>query len=503
MRGRRLITGQIIGLMMLIIGLGAFAHETRAQGTTDSNVMKFWQNNGGREAFGWVTDIPCPLIGENWNGVTCTGTRVTHLDLTCGSVKLQPVFHKFTFALTALKEFSLRSCFSGEIPATEFSGICGDTFGISCGLAGTTGEFIGFFNRATNYTKLRLDTGQTINGTISELFRTSTDVPAQNGLIPTRFTVLKTLYLTDTKMSGSIPEGVMQFTGTTDIRLNYASFSGELPAAGNSSKNIWLNGNQLEGVVPDYIRNATGTVYLRYNKFDVENTPPGNIDTLDPLWRATQTVPPTNVQVVASGNSALLTWTPIAYQQHGGYYEVLSSQTPGGPYISRGSTENSGGKTAANLTVTGLPTGLNYFVVRTFTPAHTGVFPQGCAQEVDCVTENNPNDLTSKNSAEASANILGPTAASVSIGGRVLSSYGRGVSNAVVTLITQTGATRSARTNAFGYYRFDEVEAGQVIVVSVASKRFQFAPQVITVNEELSGLDFIAAPENFPFRSPR
>ena len=151
------------------------------------------------------------------------------------------------------------------------------------------------------------------------------------------------------------------------------------------------------------------TVYLRYNKFDVENTPAGAIDTLDPLWRTTQTVPPTNVQVTQTGaGTATLMWTPIAYTAHGGYYEVLSSQTPGGNYTSRGTTAASGAKTATGLTVSGLPAGTNYFVVRTFTPAHTGVFPQGCTQEVDCVTENNPNDLTSANSAETSANVAPP-----------------------------------------------------------------------------------------------
>lgn len=487
MCGRRLMTKQILGLMMLITGLGAFAHETRAQGTTDLNVMRVWQMNGGREAFGWETQIPCPPDGEgNWNGVTCTGTRVTTLNMTCGSVKLPPVFHKATFALSAMKEFSLRSCFSSEIPATGFSGICNN----NCGAV--SNGFASFSVYGTALTKLRLDTGQTINGSISEMFRTSTDVPAQNGLIPSNFPNLTLLYLTDTKMSGAIPEGVMQFTGTTDIRLNYASFSGTLPANGNASKNIWLNGNQLEGIVPDYIRNATGTVYLRYNKFDVENTPPGNIDLLDPLWRATQTVPPTNVQVVASGNSALLTWTPIAYQQHGGYYEVLSSTTPGGPYTSRGTTAETGGKTAASLMVSNLPTGTHYFVVRTFTPAHTGVFPQGCTQEVDCVTENNPNDLTSKNSAEVSAAILGPTAATVAISGRVMTAAGRGISGATVMLTNQNGEVFHTRTNHFGYYLLSNIEVGQIYVLMASAKQYKFLPQIINVGEELTNLNLVA-----------
>ncbi len=392
-----------------------------------------------------------------------------------------------------MQEFSQRSCYANGIQATDFSEAC--VSGTFCGNGGNPG-FAGFYNMP-QLTLIRLDTAQTINGTLDELFRQSAAPPAQSGLNPTRFSNLTTLYLTDTKMSGTIPDGVMLFSNATDIRLNYSSFSGELPATGNSSKNIWLNGNKLEGVLPDYIRNATGTVYLRYNKFDVAGTPAGAIDTLDPLWRTTQTVPPTNVQVVpAGGGSATLTWTPIDYQQHGGYYEVFSSQTAGGPYTSRGTTGNMGGKTASTLTVTGLPGGTTYFVVRTFTPAHTGIFPMGCTQEVDCVTENNPNDLTSANSPEVNAEILGPSAASVSIGGRVLTNTGRGLANAAVIMTDQNGSAEIRRTNPFGYYRFAEVGVGQTVVISVISKRFQFAPQVIFITEAMSGLDFTAA-DNF------
>ena len=85
-----------------------------------------------------------------------------------------------------------------------------------------------------------------------------------------------------------------------------------------------------------------------------------------------------------------------------------------------------------------------------------------------------------------------PTAASVSISGRVLVAGGRGLSNAIVYLTDQSGATRFARTTAFGYYRFDDVAAGQTYIVSIRSKRYYFAPQVITVNEDIKNLNFAA-----------
>jgi hypothetical protein len=87
-----------------------------------------------------------------------------------------------------------------------------------------------------------------------------------------------------------------------------------------------------------------------------------------------------------------------------------------------------------------------------------------------------------------------PTAATVSIGGRVLTQSGRGVSNARISLTDQNGETRSVMTNPFGYYRFKEVESGATYVFNVFSKRYTFAPQAVTVTEELRELNFIAEP---------
>lgn len=82
------------------------------------------------------------------------------------------------------------------------------------------------------------------------------------------------------------------------------------------------------------------------------------------------------------------------------------------------------------------------------------------------------------------------TAAAVSVSGRVLASKNRGVSRARVLLTDADGYTRSTLTNSFGFYRFNAVEVGQTYIFSVVSKRYQFAPQVITVNQETENLNF-------------
>jgi len=49
-------------------------------------------------------------------------------------------------------------------------------------------------------------------------------------------------------------------------------------------------------------------------------------------------------------------------------------------------------------------------------------------------------------------------------------------------------------TGSFGYYRFDEIPAGQIVILSVSSKRFIFyqPTRVLNVNDEISDIDFIA-----------
>ena len=86
---------------------------------------------------------------------------------------------------------------------------------------------------------------------------------------------------------------------------------------------------------------------------------------------------------------------------------------------------------------------------------------------------------------------LAPTAASVTVSGKVLTPDGRGLINAVVILTDSGGSTRTARTGGFGNYRFDDVEVGQAYIFTVSSRRYNFAPQIVTVLEDLLNLNFV------------
>ena len=83
------------------------------------------------------------------------------------------------------------------------------------------------------------------------------------------------------------------------------------------------------------------------------------------------------------------------------------------------------------------------------------------------------------------------TAAGVDVSGRVLTPDGRGLRNAVVSMTGPDGVVRTATTSSFGYYRFENVEAGPSYVMGVTSRNFRFTPRVVQVTDTLTDVDFI------------
>jgi Carboxypeptidase regulatory-like domain len=93
-------------------------------------------------------------------------------------------------------------------------------------------------------------------------------------------------------------------------------------------------------------------------------------------------------------------------------------------------------------------------------------------------------------------NVVVPTAASVSVGGRVIESNGNGIARARVTVTALNGASRYVSTNQFGYFRFDELSAGETYILTVNSRRYQFerSAQLITANDDFTEINFVAVP---------
>jgi hypothetical protein len=97
---------------------------------------------------------------------------------------------------------------------------------------------------------------------------------------------------------------------------------------------------------------------------------------------------------------------------------------------------------------------------------------------------------------DVSVQNFAPSAANVSVGGRVMTADGAGISKTWVSMDDGAGNTRTALTNSFGYYTFDEVPAGRTYVISISNKRYQFEnpTRILTVDDTLNDINFTALP---------
>lgn len=86
------------------------------------------------------------------------------------------------------------------------------------------------------------------------------------------------------------------------------------------------------------------------------------------------------------------------------------------------------------------------------------------------------------------------TSGGVSLSGRVTTANGSGVRNAQVFLTDAAGTVYTAITGAFGYFTFSDIESGQTVIVSVRSKRNTFSPQVVSLQDSVADLSFVASP---------
>ncbi len=90
---------------------------------------------------------------------------------------------------------------------------------------------------------------------------------------------------------------------------------------------------------------------------------------------------------------------------------------------------------------------------------------------------------------------LAPTAAAITISGRVTDGGSRGLSRVSITLTNNKGEVKMAMTNNFGNFRFTDVSAGKTIVMQAAHKKYKFAPQIFTPTDNLSGISLVPLTE--------
>lgn len=92
---------------------------------------------------------------------------------------------------------------------------------------------------------------------------------------------------------------------------------------------------------------------------------------------------------------------------------------------------------------------------------------------------------------------LNPSAANATVSGRVVDSSGRGISRARISITAaSTNVVTTVITNPFGYYTISNLESTDFYYMSVSHKRYSFSNNLLsfTLNEDLSGADFVANP---------
>ena len=301
------------------------------------------------------------------------------------------------------------------------------------------------------------------------------------GAIPTALgslTNLLYLRLDENDLSGGLPGELGSLTNLIDLWACGNMLTGTIPASLGSLVNLQylhLHGNALEGPVPTAITNLTALLPegtdIGYNAlYSSDSAVTAFLNSKDADWSATQTVAPTGLTATAlDGANILVSWVPIAYTAHTGYYALFSSEAAGGPYTDIGHTAN---KSAASLQVGGLTPGLTYyFVVKTHTDAHAG----------------NQNALDSHESAEVSATAW--TQVNVRITGTILAG------GSPLAGVVLSGLPGNPVTNASGVYDVT-ASAGWSGTVTPTLAGYTFTPASRTyasVTEDQLSQDYAAA----------
>lgn len=208
------------------------------------------------------------------------------------------------------------------------------------------------------------------------------DNPFDDGPLPAFLAVSRIAHvdLSGTGRTGTLPPEVAENPSLRVLRLDRNRLRGPIPAEWGGFPSLEILGlaaNRLRGAIPRELVFLTrlreeGGIDLRWNA--LQGSPDlaaflNGRQTAGADWRDTQTVAPGNLRGAAAGSArARLSWTPIRYRDGAGWYEILHSFSPEGPFTPIAATAD---KRARSVEVPGLaPRTRHYFRVRTVTPAH-------------------------------------------------------------------------------------------------------------------------------------
>jgi hypothetical protein len=84
-----------------------------------------------------------------------------------------------------------------------------------------------------------------------------------------------------------------------------------------------------------------------------------------------------------------------------------------------------------------------------------------------------------------------------SIGGRVITSTGRGLADVLITVVDdEDNPVASLTTTSFGFFTIPDLPVGKTYILTAQKKRYRMDPanHFITLDEDVTGVNFIATP---------
>jgi hypothetical protein len=195
----------------------------------------------------------------------------------------------------------------------------------------------------------------------------------------------------------------------------------------------------------------------------------------------------TSLAFTANWNTAVLTFVSAA----------VGNGVPAGANFSTNASQTAQGRLGILIDSTNVyAAGTRQIATITFTVAANaapGTYPITFSSTPTGQSVSNATGALLTTAYETGIVLILPSAAGVTVSGRVLNSNGQGVRNATVVITDSEGNRRTATTGSFGFYTFEDVEAGGTYVIGVTSNRYRFASRVVNVTDTLTDVDFVGA----------
>lgn len=187
--------------------------------------------------------------------------------------------------------------------------------------------------------------------------------------------------------------------------------------------------------------------------------------------------------------------TPFIWTQAGGIVAIpFPTGTTQGSARAVNATGQAVGTASSAFAIPFLYDGTNTYRLQDLIPAGSGWdLSMNTSSSALGISDNGVIVGTGIINGQTHAYAMVPMATSVSVGGRIQTSNGLGIDYASVTISGgNLPAPITQKASSFGFYNFADLPSGQTYTVTANSRRYTFAPQMVTPTANVSNLNFVA-----------